>query len=38
MQCVIMVVMEFGIRGGPPGEGFQWDIIVVKGEPDMHRM
>ena len=34
-QCVIMVVIEFGIRGGVIGEGFQCDSIEVKDGPDI---
>ena len=34
-QCVIMVVMEFGIKGGVMGEGFQCDSIEVKDGPDI---
>ena len=32
-QCVIMVVMELGIRGSVIGEGFQCDIIEVQNGP-----
>ena len=34
-RCVTMVVMEFGIKGGVMGEGFQCDSIEVKDGPDI---
>ena len=38
MQCVTMVESELGMRGGITGKGFQWDIIEVKGGPEVIRL